>query len=86
MSAPTTTRWPTRRPNRPSIAASRTETEFVGDAADPFATYYWRVDEVGGDGPSRSRQGDVWQFRVRHLAFPGAEGYGRFARGGRGGA
>src|SRR5690606_33094797 len=24
-------------------------------------------------------------FRTRHLAFPGAEGYGRFARGGRGG-
>jgi hypothetical protein len=30
-------------------------------------------------------KGDVWRFRVRHLAFPGAEGYGRFARGGRGG-
>ena len=24
-------------------------------------------------------------FRTRHLAFPGAEGYGRFANGGRGG-
>ena len=30
-------------------------------------------------------RGDVWRFRVRQLAFPGAEGYGRFARGGRGG-
>jgi hypothetical protein len=45
-------------------------------------TYYWRVDEVhpGGVVP-----GEVWRFRVRHLAFPGAEGYGRFAAGGRGG-
>lgn len=45
-------------------------------------TYFWRVDEVhpGGVVP-----GEVWRFRVRHLAFPGAEGYGRFAAGGRGG-
>lgn len=28
---------------------------------------------------------NVWMFRSRHLAFPGAEGYERFARGGRGG-
>ena len=27
--------------------------------------------------------GDVWHFRARHLAFPGAQGFGRFARGGR---
>ena len=48
-----------------------------------FDTYYWRVDEVAGD--DTVTKGDVWSFRVRHLAFPGAEGYGRFARGGRGG-
>ena len=30
-------------------------------------------------------RGEVWRFRVRHLAFPEAEGYGRFAIGGRGG-
>ncbi|MGE3819223.1 MAG: polysaccharide lyase family 1 protein, partial [Isosphaeraceae bacterium] len=44
---------------------------------------YWRVDEVRADGSVT--QGDVWSFRPRRLAFPGAEGYGRFARGGRGG-
>lgn len=44
--------------------------------------YYWRVDEVhpGGVVP-----GEVWRLKVRRLAFPGAEGYGRFAAGGRGG-
>ncbi len=47
-------------------------------------TYYWRVDEVGADGVIT--RGDVWDFRPRHLAFPGAQGYGRFARGGRGGS
>jgi hypothetical protein len=45
--------------------------------------YAWRVDTIMEDG--EIIHGDVWKFRVRHLAFPGAEGYGRFARGGRGG-
>ena len=45
--------------------------------------YYWRVDEVFADGTTT--KGDTWQFQPRHLAFPGAEGYGRYARGGRGG-
>lgn len=46
-------------------------------------TYYWRVDEI--DSLGNITKGTVWYFRPRHLAFPGAEGYGRFARGGRGG-
>lgn len=46
-------------------------------------TYYWRVDEVNSSGTVT--KGNVWVFRPRQLAFPGAEGYGRFAIGGRGG-
>jgi hypothetical protein len=45
--------------------------------------YAWRVDSVDAQG--QVTRGDVWRFRVRHLAFPTAEGYGRFAIGGRGG-
>jgi hypothetical protein len=45
--------------------------------------YAWRVDSIDADG--NVTKGDVWAFRPRHLAFPGAEGYGRFASGGRGG-
>lgn len=45
--------------------------------------YYWRVDEINGSGVKT--KGKVWYFRPRQLAFTGAEGYGRFARGGRGG-
>ena len=45
--------------------------------------YYWRIDEV--DAAGNVTKGVVWAFWPRHLAFPGAEGYGRFARGGRGG-
>ena len=58
----------------------------VGYKAEGFSydkTYYWRVDEVESTG--KVVRGDSWSFRVRHLAFPGAEGFGRFARGGRGG-
>jgi hypothetical protein len=41
------------------------------------------VDEKSSD--NKTTRGEVWSFRVGHLAFPGAEGYGRMARGGRGG-
>ena len=44
--------------------------------------YYWRVDAVTADDVNK---GDVWYFKTRQVAFPGAEGYGRFAIGGRGG-
>lgn len=50
---------------------------------DSLAHYAWRVDTENSHG--RITRGDVWFFRVRHIAFPGAEGYGRFAIGGRGG-
>lgn len=45
--------------------------------------YYWRVDEVEENGSVH--KGNVWSFRPRQLAFPEAEGYGRYAQGGRGG-
>ena len=47
-------------------------------------TYFWRVDEVYDDGTVS--EGAVWTFKPRQLAFPEAEGYGRFAQGGRGGS
>ncbi|MFB9079807.1 T9SS type A sorting domain-containing protein [Flavobacterium procerum] len=46
-------------------------------------TYYWRIDEVLNN--SQIEKGNLWRFRPAQLAFPDAEGYGRFARGGRGG-
>lgn len=61
-------------------------TEGKYTLADVYSmnTYYWRVDEEDAEG--NLYQGEVWTFRPRHLAFPGAEGYGRFATGGRGGS
>ncbi len=47
------------------------------------ATYFWRVDQIASNG--KITKGNLWRFRPAQLAFPEAEGYGRFARGGRGG-
>ncbi len=44
---------------------------------------FWRIDTVKADGLKTS--GPVWRFQIRSLAFPEAEGYGRYAMGGRGG-
>ncbi len=44
---------------------------------------YWRIDEINAAGATT--KGAVWSFAPRRVAFPGAEGWGRFARGGRGG-
>jgi hypothetical protein len=68
----------------PEFRGERTVASFPTAALklNSHDTYYWRVDEVHPGGVVR---GEVWRFRVRHLAFPEAEGYGRFARGGRGG-
>lgn len=59
-----------------------TSTSFVRNGLNPLQTYYWRVDEVI-DG--QVYRGEVWSFRPRRLAFPGAEGAGKYAIGGRGG-
>jgi hypothetical protein len=73
-------------------AATRVSPEFKGNQTaarhpltgiDPRLTYHWRIDEIAADGTVA--KGPTWWFRPRRLAFPGAEGNGRFARGGRGG-
>lgn len=72
------------------LAASTSDQTVTGNefaatvaAGDSLRHYRWRVDTIAPDGTIT--RGEPWAFRVRHLAFPGAEGYGRFALGGRGG-
>lgn len=69
--------------NGPLLGTVTGNTLVWPGVTDMHATYYWRVDVIDTSG-NRTR-GVVWTFRPRRLAFPGAEGYGRFARGGRGG-
>jgi len=60
-----------------------TEKSFTVSDLYSGTTYYWRVDEVDNNG--EATLGNVWSFKPAQLAFPGAEGYGRYAVGGRGG-
>ena len=69
--------------NATSYEYEGSDTEYTKTGLYSLQTYYWRVDEVDDDG--NVFKGNVWSFRPRQLAFPGAEGYGRYAIGGRGG-
>ncbi len=66
-----------------AFKGNQVATNYLAINLNSLLTYYWRVDEV--NATNGVAKGDLWYFRPRHLAFPGAEGYGRFARGGRGG-
>jgi hypothetical protein len=72
------------------LAADHNSSAFLGNqtdttktvVADELIPYYWRIDEVSA---SETTRGDLWYFIPRRIAFEGAEGYGRYAIGGRGG-
>ena len=61
----------------------KTNTSYSVTGLYTGATYYWRIDEILAN--NEIVKGNIWRFRPAQLAFPDAEGYGRFARGGRGG-
>ena len=70
--------------------ANATAYEYEGTAAtyvksglSSMQKYWWRIDEVDAQG--QTHKGNVWTCQPCQLAFPGAEGYGRYAIGGRGG-
>jgi hypothetical protein len=71
-------------PASPEFKGGLSATSYSLPALDQMKTYFWRVDELSAKG-APPVNGEVWRFRTRALAFPTAEGYGRFARGGRGG-
>jgi len=70
-------------PSSPEFKGNLTLANFPLPPLDHMKNYFWRVDEV--DTAGKITRGEVWHFRPRFLAFPTAEGYGRFAIGGRGG-
>ncbi len=68
--------------NPPAYLGSTTDPDYLTPAVDSNTTYYWRVDAVD---PLGTVVGPVWSFSTTTPAFPTAEGFGRFASGGRGG-
>ena len=68
--------------NATSGGTSTTSTSFTKSGLNPMQKYFWRVDEVIN---GVTYTGKVWSFRPRRLAFPGADGAGKYATGGRGG-
>ncbi len=60
-----------------------TATSYEKKGLYALQQYWWRVDEV--DAIGTVHRGKAWTCRPCHLAFPDAEGYGRYAIGGRGG-
>ena len=66
-----------------SLVATVTSPTYTAENLSNLKDYYWRIDEEEADGTVTT--GEVWMFRPAHLAFPGAEGYGKYAIGGRGG-
>ena len=71
-------------PNDMKEVSQTNDTYYRLDKPSNLNTYYWRVDEEDSQGAVT--RGTTWNFRTRHLAFPGAEGYGKYATGGRGGS
>jgi len=70
-------------PDNLTKVATISETSYTVNGLSNLNTYYWRVDEIVN---GTATAGEVWTFRPRHLAFPGAEGWGKYAIGGRGGS
>ena len=69
--------------NSAEFKGNQTATKYaLDDSYSSIPTYYWRVDEVNDSGTVK---GAVYSFQIARIAFPTAEGYGRYARGGRGG-
>ena len=69
--------------NATSCQEQQSGTTYAVSNLSNLKTYWWRIDEVASDGTVT--KGNVWNFKPRHLAFPEAEGYGKYAIGGRGG-
>ena len=62
---------------------NKTSTSYSLSNLSTLEMYWYRVDEKFSDGTVV--KGNVMSFRTARLSFPTAEGYGRYARGGRGG-
>lgn len=68
--------------NPPPYIGSTEKPALLSPNVTSNTKYYWRVDCIS---PLGNVTGPVWEFVTATPAFPAAEGFGRFAKGGRGG-
>ncbi len=68
-------------PNSVEFMSNQTDTTLTVQIPN-LSDYFWRVDEITAEDTTR---GSLWSFKRRRVAFHGAEGYGAYAIGGRGG-
>lgn len=71
------------QPDNMVEVAATSDAAYTMTGVSSLNQYYWRVDEE--DDAGHITEGTVWSFRTRRLAFPEAQGYGKYAIGGRGG-
>ena len=67
----------------PLFLGNQVDTFFVQTDFYSMNSYYWRIDPIDSNG--EKTKGDVYYFKKRIPAFPEADGYGKYALGGRGG-
>ena len=65
----------------PEFMAHQADTTYFVSDLYSLEDYFWRVDQHDSSGTVT--MGDIWYFKSRQNAFPDAEGYGRYALGGR---
>ncbi len=70
--------------NALELYTTTSSTSLESPPLEPATTYYWRVDSLSST--DELLKGPLWQFQTAIPAFPGAEGFGRWATGGRGGS
>ena len=70
-------------PKSPQFVGNQTDTFLMKTGFYNMENYYWRVDPIDSKGDTT--KGGVFYFKKRKQAFPGADGYGKYAIGGRGG-
>ena len=75
-----------KAPDKLSLVSKVDKSSYKSDILEAFTDYYWQVTaHKAGDRKELLSKSPVWRFKTAQKAFPSAEGFGKFALGGRGG-
>jgi len=75
-----------KEPDRITLAAKVKNTAYTVKFLDTYTDYYWQIRAYPAADSSRVlAESSVSRFKTAQKAFPSAEGFGKYAIGGRGG-